>query len=36
VRRISRRVKIDRDDGSFVMPHHLPIAQIEMLHKPAA
>jgi hypothetical protein len=36
VTRISRRVTVDHDDGSFVLINPLHIAQIELLHKPAA
>lgn len=36
VTRFSRRVTIDHDDGSFVTINSLHIAQIELLHKPAA
>ena len=36
VARISRRVTVDHDDGSFVMINPLHIAHIELLHKPAA
>jgi len=36
VARISRRVTVDHDDGSFVLINPLHIAQIELLHKPAA
>jgi hypothetical protein len=36
VQRFSRRINVDHDDGSFVTINALPIAQIELLHKPAA
>lgn len=36
VQRFSRRVNVDRDDGSFVTINPLHIAQIELLHRPAA
>lgn len=36
VTRISRRVTVDHDDGSFVLINPLHIAQIELLHKPSA
>ena len=36
VQRFSRRINVDRDDGSFVTINALHIAQIELLHKPAA
>ena len=36
VQRFSRRVNVDYEDGSFVMINPLHIAQIELLHKPAA
>lgn len=36
IARISRRVLVDHDDGSFVTINALHIAQIEQLHKPAA
>ena len=36
VARLSRRVTVDHDDGSFVLINPLHIAQIELLHKPAA
>ena len=36
VQRLSRRVNVDHDDGSFVTINALHIAQIEQLHKPAA
>jgi hypothetical protein len=36
VARISRRVAVDRDDGSFIMVNPLHVAQIELLHRPAA
>jgi hypothetical protein len=36
VQRFSRRVNVDHDDGSFVTINPLHIAQIELLHKPAA
>lgn len=36
VQRFSRRVNVDHDDGSFVTIKPLHIAQIELLHKPAA
>ncbi|MBM3854609.1 MAG: hypothetical protein FJ399_15910 [Verrucomicrobia bacterium] len=36
VTRFSRRGTVDPDDGSFVTINPLPIAQIELLHQPAA
>ncbi len=36
VSRLSRRVTVDHDDGSFVAINAPHIAQIEQLHKPAA
>jgi hypothetical protein len=36
VARISRRVTVDHDDGTFVMINPLHIAQIELLHESAA
>ena len=36
VQRFSRRVNVDHDDGSFVTINPLHIAQIELLHRPAA
>ena len=36
VQRLSRRVNVDHDDGTFVTISPLHIAQIELLHKPAA
>ncbi len=36
VSRLSRRLTVDHDDGSFVAINALHIAQIEQLHKPAA
>jgi hypothetical protein len=36
VARISRRVTVDHDDGSFVLVNPLHVAQIELLHRPAA
>lgn len=36
VQRISRRINVDRDDGSFVTLNPLQINQVELLHKPAA
>lgn len=36
VQRFSRRINVDRDDGSFVMINPLHVAQIELLHNPAA
>ena len=36
VQRFSRRINVDHDDGSFVTINALHIAQIELLHKPAA
>ena len=36
VARISRRVTVDRDDGSFEFVNPIQINQIELLHKPAA
>lgn len=36
VTRFSRRITVDHDDGSFVTINPLHIAQIELLHRPAA
>lgn len=36
VARFSRRVNVDHDDGSFVVINPLHIAQIGLLHRPAA
>ena len=36
VQRFSRRVNVDHDDGTFVTINPLHIAQIELLHRPAA
>ena len=36
ITRISRRVTVDHDDGTFVFVNPLRVAQIELLHKPAA
>jgi DUF917 family protein len=36
ITRFSRRVTVDHDDGSFVTINPLHIAQIELLHNPAA
>ncbi len=36
VQRFSRRINVDHDDGSFVTINALHVAQIELLHKPAA
>ena len=36
VQRFSRRVNVDHDDGSWVTINALHIAQVELLHKPAA